>query len=60
MIFGAQTRLESAPGNEELAVLERSRPLVSGVPGLSDGARAPRGQRPGASVNEGCDRRPRL
>lgn len=33
MIFGAQTRLESAPRNEELAVLERYRPLVSGVPG---------------------------
>jgi para-nitrobenzyl esterase len=33
MIFGAQTRLESAPGDEELAVLERARPLVSGVPG---------------------------
>jgi para-nitrobenzyl esterase len=33
MIFGAHTRLESAPSNEELAALERSRPLVSGVPG---------------------------
>ena len=33
MIFGADTRLESAPQNEELAVLERYRPLVSGVPG---------------------------
>lgn len=33
MIFGPHTRLESAPRNEELAVLERSRPLVSGVPG---------------------------
>ena len=33
MIFGADTRLEVAPGDEELAVLERSRPLVSGVPG---------------------------
>jgi para-nitrobenzyl esterase len=33
MIFGAHTRLESAPGDEELAVLERARPLVSGVPG---------------------------
>ena len=33
MIFGAHTRLESAPSNEELAALERWRPLVSGVPG---------------------------
>jgi para-nitrobenzyl esterase len=33
MIFGAHTRLEPAPRNEELAVLERARPLVSGVPG---------------------------
>jgi para-nitrobenzyl esterase len=33
MIFGAHTRLEDAPQNEELAVLERHRPLVSGVPG---------------------------
>jgi para-nitrobenzyl esterase len=33
MIFGADTRLEHAPRNEELAVLERHRPLVSGVPG---------------------------
>ena len=33
MIFGANTRLESAPRDEELAVLERARPLVSGVPG---------------------------
>jgi para-nitrobenzyl esterase len=33
MIFGAHTRLEAAPGDEELAVLERARPLVSGVPG---------------------------
>jgi para-nitrobenzyl esterase len=33
MIFGAHTRLESGPGNEELAVLERARPLVSGLPG---------------------------
>ena len=32
MIFGAHTRLESAPGDEELAVLERARPLISGVP----------------------------
>ena len=27
------TRLEDAPRNEELAVIERARPLVSGVPG---------------------------
>jgi para-nitrobenzyl esterase len=33
MIFGADTRLVAAPRDEELAVLERSRPLVSGVPG---------------------------
>jgi para-nitrobenzyl esterase len=33
MIFGARTRLERAPRNDELAVLERHRPLVSGVPG---------------------------
>jgi para-nitrobenzyl esterase len=33
MIFGARTRLESAPSDEELAVLERGRPLVAGVPG---------------------------
>jgi carboxylesterase type B len=33
MIFGAATRREDAPRNEELAVLERHRPLVSGVPG---------------------------
>jgi len=33
MIFGADTRLEAAPQGEELAVLERYRPLVSGVPG---------------------------
>ena len=33
MIFGADTRLEDAPRNEELRVLERHRPLVSGVPG---------------------------
>jgi len=33
MIFGADTRPETAPQNEELAVLERYRPLVSGVPG---------------------------
>jgi para-nitrobenzyl esterase len=33
MIFGADTRLEAAPRDEELAVLERYRPLVPGVPG---------------------------
>jgi hypothetical protein len=33
MIFGAHTRLESAPGDEELAVLELARPLASAVPG---------------------------
>ena len=33
MIFGADTRLEASPQGEELAVLERYRPLVSGVPG---------------------------
>ena len=33
MIFGAQTGLVDAPRDEELAVLERHRPLVSGVPG---------------------------
>ncbi len=33
MIFGANTRLEAAPRDEELASLERARPLVSGVPG---------------------------
>jgi para-nitrobenzyl esterase len=33
MIFGADTRLESAPGDAELAVLERARPLIAGVPG---------------------------
>ena len=33
MIFGARTELEHAPRNQELAVLERHRPLVSGVPG---------------------------
>ena len=33
MIFGAHTRLEPAPGDEELAVLERARPLASSVPG---------------------------
>jgi para-nitrobenzyl esterase len=32
MIFGARTRLEDAPRNQELAVLERSRPLVSDSP----------------------------
>ncbi len=30
MIFGADTRLEAAPRDQELAVLERSRPLVAG------------------------------
>ena len=33
MVFGAHSRLVSAPGDEELAVLERARPLTSGVPG---------------------------
>jgi para-nitrobenzyl esterase len=33
MIFGPETRLEPAPRNAELSVLERHRPLVSGVPG---------------------------
>ena len=33
MIFGATPGSEDAPRNEELAVLERHRPLVSGVPG---------------------------
>jgi para-nitrobenzyl esterase len=33
MVFGPHTRLELAPGNEELAALERYRPLLSGVPG---------------------------
>ena len=33
MIFGADTRLELAPQDEELAVFERYRPLVSRVPG---------------------------
>ena len=33
MIFGAQTGLVDAPRNEELAIFERHRPLVSGVPG---------------------------
>ncbi len=33
MIFGADTRLESAPRNQELAVLERSRPLTSSLRG---------------------------
>jgi para-nitrobenzyl esterase len=32
MIFGARTRLESAPGNEELGALERVRPLFSNLP----------------------------
>jgi para-nitrobenzyl esterase len=33
MIFGRDTRLSDAPRNAELGVLERHRPLVSGVPG---------------------------
>jgi para-nitrobenzyl esterase len=33
MIFGARTGLVDAPRDEELSVLERHRPLVSGVPG---------------------------
>ncbi len=33
LVFGADTRLVDAPRDEELAVLERHRPLVSGVPG---------------------------
>ncbi len=33
IIFGADTRLEYAPRNQELAVLERSRPLTSSLPG---------------------------
>jgi para-nitrobenzyl esterase len=33
MIFGERTRLELAPRNGELGLLERHRPLVSGVPG---------------------------
>jgi para-nitrobenzyl esterase len=33
MIFGADTRPEDAPRNEELAVLERHRPLVPSGPG---------------------------
>ena len=33
MVFGGHTRLVEAPRDEELAVLERHRPLVSGVPG---------------------------
>ena len=33
MIFGADTRPETAPQDEELAVIERYRPLISGVPG---------------------------
>ncbi len=33
MIFGARTSLAPAPRDAELAVLERHRPLVSGVPG---------------------------
>jgi para-nitrobenzyl esterase len=33
MIFGARTGVAHAPRDEELSVLERHRPLVSGVPG---------------------------
>ncbi len=33
MTFGARTELVDAPRNEELAVLERHRPLASGLPG---------------------------
>ena len=33
MVFGAQTALRDAPRDAELAVFERHRPLVSGVPG---------------------------
>lgn len=33
MVFGARTRLEAAPRNEELAVLEQARPLVPDVAG---------------------------
>ena len=33
IIFGADTRLEYAPRNQELAVLERARPLTSSLPG---------------------------
>jgi para-nitrobenzyl esterase len=33
IIFGADTRLEYGPRNQELAVLERSRPLTSSLPG---------------------------
>jgi para-nitrobenzyl esterase len=33
MIFGADTHSADAPRNTELAVLERHRPLVSGLPG---------------------------
>ncbi len=33
MVFGARTHLEAAPRDEELAVLERHRPLIAGVPG---------------------------
>ena len=33
MIFGADTRLEYGPRNQELAVLERARPLTSSLPG---------------------------
>jgi para-nitrobenzyl esterase len=33
MIFGAHTRMVDAPRDDELAILERYRPLVSSVPG---------------------------
>ncbi|MFZ0249513.1 MAG: carboxylesterase/lipase family protein [Acidimicrobiales bacterium] len=33
MVFGARTRPESAPRDEELEVLARARPLVAGIPG---------------------------
>ncbi len=33
MVFGPRTGLERGPRDEELAVLERHRPLVAGVPG---------------------------
>jgi hypothetical protein len=33
MIFGAYTRAENAPRNDELSVLERHRPLVPDGPG---------------------------
>jgi para-nitrobenzyl esterase len=33
IVFGAETRLEDAPRNRELAVLERAQPLASTLPG---------------------------